>query len=215
MSAPEVTVIDYGVGNLLSVQRGLEHCGAIVTLTSDPDQILAAKRVVLPGVGAFCNAMHALERLGLVMVIRELAQRKTPLLGICLGMQLLLEESEEFGVTAGLGLIPGRVIPVPDKTLSGATQKIPHIGWSALHPSNTSAGWHQTLLQDNCPGEAAYFVHSFMAIPTNPAHRLADCLYGGHKIAATIGRGQITGCQFHPEKSGEVGLKILRRLILQ
>jgi glutamine amidotransferase len=215
MSVPEVTVIDYGVGNLLSVQRGLEHCGAKVILTADPKKILAAKRVVLPGVGAFANAMQALESLGLVAVIRELAQRKTPLLGICLGMQLLLEESDEFGVTAGLGLIPGRVIAVPNLTLSGESQKIPHIGWSALHPSNVTVGWQHTLLEDNRSGEAAYFVHSFMAVPTNSSHRIADCLYGGHKIAATIGLDQITGCQFHPEKSGEVGLKILRRFILQ
>ena len=211
MSTPEVAVIDYGVGNLLSVQRGLEHCGAQVVLTADPEKILAAKRVVLPGVGAFANAMQALAHLGLVAVIRELAQRKTPLLGICLGMQLLLEESDEFGVTAGLGLIPGRGIAVPNQTLSGATQKIPHIGWSALQPSDAEVGWQHTLLQDNHPGEAAYLVHSFMAVPIDPAHRIADCLYGGHKIAATIGQNQITGCQFHPEKSGEVGLKILRR----
>jgi glutamine amidotransferase len=214
MSAPEVTVIDYGVGNLLSVQRGLEHCGAKVILTADPEQILAARRVVLPGVGAFGNAMQALEKLGLVAVIRELAHLKTPLLGICLGMQLLLEESEEFGTTAGLGLIPGRVIPVPIQKLSGEMQKIPHIGWSSLHLSSSLEGWNGTLLQDNCPGEAAYFVHSFMAVPLNPAHRIADCVYGGHLISAVIGRDQITGCQFHPEKSGEVGLKILRRFIL-
>jgi imidazole glycerol-phosphate synthase subunit HisH len=211
----EVTVIDYGVGNLLSVQRGLEHCGAKVILTTDPKQILAASHVVLPGVGAFGNAMQALERLGLVAVIRELAQLNTPLLGICLGMQLLLEESEEFGVTAGLGLIPGRVLPVPAKTILGEMQKIPHIGWNALQPVNTEIGWQKTLLQDNRPGESTYFVHSFMAAPTDPSHRIADCLYGGHKIAAMIGRNQITGCQFHPEKSGEVGLKILRRFMLQ
>lgn len=214
MSMPRVTVIDYGVGNLLSVRRGFEHCGAEVILTADPEQLLAADRVVLPGVGAFSNGMQSLESLGLVAAIRELAQRKTPLLGICLGMQLLLEESEEFGVTAGLGLIPGRVIPVPDMTLSGVTQKIPHIGWNALRLSNGS-DWQQTLLHDNLPGEAAYFVHSFMAVPTDPTHRLADCSYGGHKIAAMIGRDQITGCQFHPEKSGEVGLKVLRRFIVQ
>ena len=215
MTVPEVTLIDYGVGNLLSVQRGLEHCGAKVVLTADPEKILAAKRVVLPGVGAFANAMQALQSLGLVAVIRELAQRKTPILGICLGMQLLLEESDEFVVTAGLGLIPGRVIAVPDYTLSGASQKIPHIGWSTLQPSNTNVGWQDTLLEDNHLGDAAYFVHSFMAVPTNSAHRIADCVYGGHKIAATIGRSNVTGCQFHPEKSGEVGLKILRRFILQ
>ena len=215
MKIPEVTVIDYGVGNLLSVQRGLEHCGAKVTLTTDPEKILTAKRVVLPGVGAFANAMQSLDRLGLIAAIRELAQCKTPLLGICLGMQLLLEESEEFAVTAGLGLIPGRVIAVPDQTISGAKQKIPHIGWSALNPSKSVVGWEKTLLQDNRSRDAAYFVHSFMAVPTDPKHSIADCLYGGHKIPATIGRDQITGCQFHPEKSGEVGLKILRRFILQ
>jgi len=215
MSPPEVTVIDYGAGNLLSVQRGLEHCGAKVILTDDPEQILSAKRVVLPGVGAFVNAMQALERLSLVSVIRELAQRKTPLLGICLGMQLFLDESEEFGVTAGLGLIPGRVTAVPEDTLTGAKQKIPHIGWSALRPSNVEEGWKKTLLQTNHPGEYAYFVHSFMAVPADPAHRIADCLYGGHKISATIVRDQITGCQFHPEKSGEVGLKILRNFTMQ
>jgi glutamine amidotransferase len=212
---PEVTVIDYGVGNLLSVQRGLEHCGAKVILTGAPEKILAAKRVVLPGVGAFANAMQTLENLRLVAVIRELAQRKTPLLGICLGMQLLLEESDEFGVTAGLGLIPGRVIPISTKTISDVRQKIPHIGWTALQVSNAAVGWKDTLLEDNCQGEAAYFVHSYMAVPRDPSHRIADCFYGGHKIAGAIGRDQITGCQFHPEKSGEVGLKILRRFVLQ
>lgn len=213
MSTPEVTVIDYGVGNILSVQRGLEQCGAKVILTADPERIISAKRVVLPGVGAFVNAMQALESLGLVAVIRELAMRKTPLLGICLGMQLLLEESEEFGVAVGLGLISGRVIPVPCRTLSGATQKIPHIGWSALQPSGASERWRNTLLQDNRAGDAAYFVHSFMAVPSESENRVADCVYGGHLIPAVIRRDKITGCQFHPEKSGEVGLKILRRFI--
>lgn len=211
MSAPEVTIIDYGVGNLLSVQRGLEHCGAKVILTSDPENILAAKRVVLPGVGAFGNAMQALNSLGLVEVIREIANRQTPLLGICLGMQLLLEESEEFGVTSGLGLIPGRVIPMPNKALNGETQKIPHIGWNGLRPSSASVGWGGTLLEDNRSGEAAYFVHSFMAVPADMTYRIADYVFGGHLVPAAIGRNKITGCQFHPEKSGEVGLKILRR----
>lgn len=211
MSAPEVVVIDYGVGNLLSVQRGFEYCGAKVVLTADPEKILAAKRVVLPGVGAFANAMTALNNLGLVEVIRELSDRQTPLLGICLGMQLLLEESDEFGVTEGLGLIPGRVIAVPNLTLSGGVQKIPHIGWSALQPSNKDIDWQHNLLKDNNPGDAAYFVHGFMADPKNKSHRIADCIYGGHKISAMIGRDHIVGCQFHPEKSGEVGLKILRR----
>lgn len=215
MSASEVVVIDYGAGNLLSVQRGLEYCGARVNLTASPRDILAAKRIVLPGVGAFGNAMEALERLGLVAIIREVAERQIPLLGICLGMQLLMDESEEFGYTAGLGLIPGRVIPVPERTLAGESQKIPHIGWTALQPSGGYNTWENTLLHDLSSGEPTYFVHSFMAVPFDSAHRIADCEYGGHKIPATIGRGKITGCQFHPEKSGEIGLKILRRFILQ
>lgn len=214
MNEPEVVVIDYGVGNLLSVQRGLEHCGAKVTLTAEPDKILAARKVVLPGVGAFGNAMEALHNLDLVTVIREIANKQIPLLGICLGMQLLLEESEEFGITTGLGLIPGSVIPVPIRSKSGEIQKIPHIGWSSLQLSEGMDGWDGTLLQDNHPGESAYFVHSFMAAPTDPHHRIADCKYGGYSIAAVIGSGRITGCQFHPEKSGEVGLKILRRFCL-
>lgn len=214
MNAPEVTVIDYGVGNLLSVRRGLEHCGATVVLTADPEKILHAKRVVLPGVGAFANGMHALEKLGLISVIRELAQRNVPLLGICLGMQLLLDESDEFGVTAGLGVIPGRVTAVPDLTMEGRVQKIPHIGWSALQPTNNVAGWKNTLIQDVRPGESVYFVHSFMALPNDLSNRIADCDYGGHRVPAVIGRGHIVGCQFHPEKSGEVGLKILKRFCI-
>jgi glutamine amidotransferase len=211
MSNAEITVVDYGMGNLLSVQRGFEYCGAKVTLTCDPEKILSSKRVVLPGVGAFADAMQALKDLGLVETIHQLALRKTPLLGICLGMQLLLEESEEFGLTAGLGLIPGRVIAVPDSTISGEKQKIPHIGWSALEMSDGVNDWTKTLLEANRPGEAVYFVHSFMANPTDPADRIADTLYGGHKVSAVISREKITGCQFHPEKSGEVGLAILRR----
>jgi len=214
MTSNIVTIIDYGVGNLLSVQRGLEHCGAKVFLTADPQKILSANRVVLPGVGAFASAMDTLKEMGLVEILKELAQRKTPLLGICLGMQLLLDGSDEFGLTSGLGLIPGRVEEIPDRTLSGEKQKIPHIGWSAIKPSNEKTEWEHYLLQDNEPGEAAYFVHSFMAVPASPEYLIADCVYGGHKIAAIISRDNIVGCQFHPEKSGEVGLKLLRRFCI-
>lgn len=211
MSKPRVIVIDCGIGNLLSVQRGLEHCGAEVVLTSEPDVVLVAKRVVLPGVGAFANAMQALQERNLVPAIQALAKQGTPLLGICLGMQLLLDESEEFVVTRGLGLIPGRVVPLAMQATSGASQKVPHIGWSGPVPAEEGADWQGTLLQDNGSGEAAYFLHSFMAVPADPRHRLADCIYGGRRVSAAIARDHITGCQFHPEKSGEVGLRILRR----
>jgi len=214
MNMSEVTIIDYGVGNLLSVQRGLEYCGAKVRLTSNPELILASKRVVLPGVGAFPNAMNALNKLNLVPVIQELDKLNTPLLAICLGMQLLMDQSEEFGHTPGLGLIPGRVVPVPAKTSAGDFQKIPHIGWSSLNPSGESEVWKDTLLQDNQPGDAAYFVHSYMTQPSDQSNQVAHTFYGGHRISAVISKNQITGCQFHPEKSGEVGLKILQRFCL-
>lgn len=215
MNALEVAVIDYGMGNLLSVCRGLEYCGATVTETADPAAILSASRVVLPGVGAFANGMAELRRHGLDAVVREVAARGTPLLGICLGMQMLLDESEEFGITTGLGLIPGRVVPIPATATDGHLQKIPHIGWNELILPHGRGSWAGTLLQEIKPGEAAYFVHSFMANPIDSAHRIADCLYGGQLIVAAIGSGSVFGCQFHPEKSGEVGLKVLRSFLAQ
>lgn len=215
MRTSEVAIIDYGMGNLLSVRRGLEHCGATVVVTADPDVILSAPRVVLPGVGAFIDGMHGLRREGLDTVVREVAARGTPLLGICLGMQMLLDESEEFGNTTGLGLIPGQVIAIPTTTTEGRPQKIPHIGWNALTVPVGHKSWEETLLQKVKPGEAAYFVHSFMANPTDQSHRIADCIYGGRPVAAAIQRDNVFGCQFHPEKSGEVGLTILRQFLVQ
>jgi glutamine amidotransferase len=214
MSTPEVAVIDFGIGNLLSVRRALEYCGATVIVTANHDAILSAPRVVLPGVGAFADGMAELRRQGLDAVVREVAAKGTPLLGICLGMQMLLDESEEFITTLGLGLISGRVVQGPAITADGHPQKIPHIGWNALVLSQGHENWDGTLLQEVKPGEAFYFVHSFMASPTDPAHRIADCYYGGVLVSAVIRRDNIYGCQFHPEKSGEVGLKILKRFLI-
>lgn len=215
MTLVEVAVVDYGAGNLLSVKRGLEKCGARVCVTSDPARILSADRVVLPGVGAFGAAMHALETLGLVAVLREISHKQIPLLGICLGMQLLLQESEEYGCHKGLGLIPGRVVHLPQKTVSGITNKIPEIGWNSLQISPNISDWRETIL-NNCKfGDSVYFVHSFMALPKYQSDRIADYDFGGHAVSAVIGRGKVTGCQFHPEKSGEVGLKILKKFIEQ
>jgi len=215
MKVPQVTIIDYGVGNLLSVKRGFEYCGAEVVLTSNPKLILNSERVVLPGVGAFPNAMKALGNLNLIPVIQKLDELRTPLLAICLGMQLLMEESDEFGVTGGLGIIPGRVVEVPIKSTIGGIQKIPHIGWSTLHPSGEAEDWNGSLLENFKPGDACYFVHSFMAQPSDEKNRVADAMYGGHRISAMISKNRTIGCQFHPEKSGEVGLRILRNFISQ
>jgi glutamine amidotransferase len=215
MNKPLVTIIDYGVGNLLSVQRSFEHLGAKVSISSSPKIILDSNKVVLPGVGAYPNAMDALKKSGLISVIHEIVAKKIPLLGLCLGMQLLFDESSEFEWTPGLGLIPGRVIPVPKINVLDTPQKIPHIGWNSLKLSKSINNWSGTLLHDVKPAESVYFVHSFMAEPLEEAHRLADTDYGGHKIASVVIKDQITGCQFHPEKSGKVGLKILSRYLMQ
>jgi len=211
MAAPEITVIDYGLGNLLSVARGFEKCGARITVTADPETILKSSRLVLPGVGAFPNARKLLEKKNLIEVIKDFGSSGKPLLAICLGMQLLMDESEEFTNTAGLGLIPGRVVSIPNYTLAGETMKIPHIGWSSIFPTQPSASWMGTVLEKNESGDSLYFVHSFMAVPTNPKNVIAYCDFGGHRIAAVVARDNIFGCQFHPEKSGENGLKIMQK----
>jgi len=212
MSKPKVVIIDYGVGNLLSVQRAVEQCGAEVTTSSEPDVIAQADRVILPGVGAFSKGMKALESLGLVEVIKAIAIGDIPFLGICLGMQLLFDESEEHGVTKGLGIIPGRVVPVPNVSPDGASLKIPHIGWNSLVVAE-GARWNETILKNVTPDDAVYFVHSFMAEPEDPSMRIADCLYGGNKISAVIGGKNVIGCQFHPEKSQSIGLRILANFL--
>ena len=194
------------------MQRAFEYCGARVNLTNNPDQILSAERLVLPGVGSFANAMQELERLSLIEVIHEIDKIRKPLLGICLGMQLLFDESEEFGITTGLGLIPGRVIRIPNKTLSNKLQKIPHIGWNGLYPESFR-NWKNTILEDVKVGESTYFVHSFMTVTEYSKNRLANCNYGGHALSAVIMHNNVIGCQFHPEKSGTVGLKILKNFL--
>lgn len=213
MSAPDVVVVDYGLGNLLSVRRGLESAGAVVTVTSDPAVVLSASRVVLPGVGAFGRGMEELRGKGLHDVVREVARKGTPLLGICLGMQMLFDSSDEFGESDGLGLMPGRVVAVPSTDPNGEPLKVPHIGWNALALSGGRTSWAGTTLADSEPGEACYFVHSFMGEPTNIADRVADCHYGAQRITAVVQRDNVQGCQFHPEKSGPVGLRILRRFV--
>lgn len=206
-----VVVIDYGVGNLFSVRRALEYCGAEVTLTSDPRAILSASRLVLPGVGAFADGMRGLAEHGLISAIQAYANSGRPFLGICLGMQMLATASEEFGEHAGLGIVPGRVTAIPRTGIDGTPHKIPHIGWTELAQPERAADWGNTILADLEPGASVYLVHSYAVTPENDSHRLADCFYNGRRISAAIRKGNVYGCQFHPEKSGEAGLRILDR----
>jgi len=212
MAQMKVTVVDYGIGNLFSVQRALEVAGAAVSLSADPDVIRQAERVVLPGVGAFADGMAGLEGRGLTGPLRDFAATGRPLLGICLGMQMLATLSEEFGQHAGLDLVPGRVRALPGEDAAGRPHKIPHIGWVEIAPPQPGL-WAGTLLAGTAPGTAVYLVHSFAVVPDDPRHVLAVCQFGGHAICTAIRRDNIMGCQFHPEKSGQAGLAMLGRFL--
>lgn len=209
----QVTIVDYGVGNISSVSRAIQHFGAEARLTDNPDEIINATRLVLPGVGAFSNGMQGLRERGLVEPLRAYAASGRPLLGICLGMQMLLTASEEFGEHEGLGIIPGRVIPVAANNGNGIPLKVPHIGWSDLRIPPSRQTWDKTLLEAVSIGSGMYFVHSFSAVPTHEEHRLADTMYGDCRISAAIQMDNVTGCQFHPEKSGLAGLRIIQNFV--
>lgn len=203
-----IAIIDYGVGNLFSLKSSLAQLGQDTVVTADPDTIRKADRLILPGVGAFGDAMDKLVATGLVPVIRAEAEKK-PLLGICLGMQMLFDESEEFGLHKGLGLIPGRVVRIPSTDVQGRPQKVPHISWDPLNPAGGRTDFAGTVLAGVTPGEECYFIHSYEAKPADEADRLADTVYGGRAVCAAAAHGSVVGCQFHPEKSGKVGLKII------
>lgn len=210
-----ITVIDYGVGNLLSVARALAFCGGEVDVTSDLSRIAKADRLVLPGVGAFGDCIEEIKQRHMDDAIRTFAASGRPLLGICVGMQVLFDYSEEFGIHFGLGLIQGAVRAIPAFTESGTPHKIPHIGWSPLlFPDGGRNDWGGSPLEPVSPGDAAYFIHSFTGWPEDPAFRLADSVYDGQRIAAAVGRNNVWGTQFHPEKSGPTGLCILKRFLM-
>ena len=193
-----VGIIDYGVGNLFSLGSSFAAIGVEAFVSGDPAELAKADRLVLPGVGAFGDAARKLHESGLDVFVREQAAAGKPLLGICLGMQLLFEKSYEYGEHAGLGLLKGQVVGMSGKL--PADLKIPHMGWNALKLTKPAK-----LLQD---GSYVYFVHSFYA--ENCADSLAAVTDYGIPITAAVERGNIFGCQFHPEKSGNVGLEILK-----
>lgn len=203
-----VTMIDYGAGNLHSVAKALRESGADVLVTDRPEDVRKAERLVLPGVGAFADGMAGLRQRGLVEALADYFSTERPFLGVCLGMQMLLGESAEFGCHPGLGFIPGRVVEIPRQP----GFKVPHIGWSRIHP-RPGGSWAGSLLRDTPPGTRVYFVHSFSAVPQAEADRLADTDYGGFRISAAIQRGNVIGCQFHPEKSGPAGLAMVRHFL--
>ena len=196
-----IAIIDYGVGNLFSLCCSFGSIGADITVTSDAEVIKKADKLILPGVGAFADAAAKLRESGLDTVIKQEAAAGKPLMGICLGMQLLFEKSYEYGEHEGLGLLRGSVIPMQNVIPSDL--KIPHIGWNALHFTRNSP-----LMKYVKEGDCVYFVHSYFADGCDDSV-IATAEYGAH-LTAAVQRGNIMGCQFHPEKSGNVGLSILK-----
>jgi glutamine amidotransferase len=201
------------MGNLYSVQRAIEYCGFEPKLESDPAKVWDAEILILPGVGAFEDAMKELEKRQLVKALQSYAQSGRPLLGICLGLQLLFDTAEEFGNHQGLGIIPGAVKAIANKGTNGAEHKIPHIGWNQIQPGTASPDWKDTILKDTPVGSDMYFVHSFAVEPTDKSHQLAFADYDGCEVTGVVKKDNIYGCQFHPEKSGPVGLQILKNYL--
>lgn len=197
-----VAIVDYGVGNLFSLKSSFAAIGVEAVVTSDKDVLSAADHVILPGVGAFGDAADKLRESGLFDFIKELAATGKPLMGICLGMQLLFERGFEYGEHEGLGLITGEVRPISE--VIPADLKIPHIGWNALH----FEGGKHPLFKYLSEGDCVYFVHSFYGKNTDGSV-IATSEYGA-PLTAAVARGNVCGCQFHPEKSGNVGLSILK-----
>lgn len=200
MSA-NVMVVDYGLGNLHSVVNAIRKLGHTAVVADEGLQLAEADRLILPGVGAFGDGMRELRRRGHDRELGQLTALGVPLLGICLGMQMLFESSDEHGFHSGLSLIPGSV-----HRLDQNIMKVPHVGWRRLHPSQD---WQGSFLEETPEGTFTYFTHSFEAKPKNADALLAFVESGEHKITAAVRCGNIFGAQFHPEKSGDMGLAIL------
>ncbi|MBI66155.1 MAG: imidazole glycerol phosphate synthase subunit HisH [Candidatus Marinimicrobia bacterium] len=204
-----MVVLDYGIGNVRSMVRALSYLGDNPNLTSKPDEILSSSGVILPGVGSFPQGMKLLEDKGLDIVLKEASKNNIPILGICLGMQMLFEESEEFESTKGLSLIGGNI-----KRLDHGLRtkiKLPHVSWNEIKQIDQE--WEGTILDGINEHQNMYFVHSYAPFPKDSSNVLAQTEYSGIEFCSVVRKGNIFGCQFHPEKSGKIGLGILKNFI--
>lgn len=207
-----IAILDYGIGNLLSVKVALEKCGAAAFITNDPDVVIKADKIVLPGVGAFGSAMQSLIRSNLDSAIINFYTSGKPLLGICLGMQLLFSESDEFVSSNGLDILPGKVSVIIAEDSIGVKKKLPNMGWSQLIKSNVNNN-EQSAVSTIMNGEFVYFAHSYMLSSFDISYLTSHIKYGNIEIPAIVQNQNIIGCQFHPEKSGIAGLKLLESFV--
>jgi len=206
---PKIIILDYNLGNLFSVQHACTSLGLDASISQDPKEISNADALILPGVGAFAEAMENLKKLELIEPLKKHVNDGKPFLGICLGLQLLFDKSEEFGYTKGLGLIPGKVLKFPSE-LKGKKLIVPQIGWNQLIPKDDQIDFSGTALENLKDKEYAYFVHSYYVKPDSLEDVLSFTNYEGYKYCSSIEKNNILATQFHPEKSGEEGLKIYK-----
>lgn len=211
MKSKKVTIIDYGLGNLHSVENAVRRVGGDPIVSNNPELIDSAERLILPGVGAFGEGMANIFTRKLDVPLKIFARSGRPLLGICLGMQLLMSISEEQGIHKGLGLIDGKVVRFSDIGIDSKEYKVPHIGWGALQIAQSDV--RHTIFRGLDTGEYVYFAHSYVVVPEQKDAIIATTVYGGHSYCSGIQRGATYGVQFHLEKSGETGLMILRNFL--
>ena len=208
---PRVAIIDYEMGNLFSVQRACEWAGLDGSITADPADLRKADAAILPGVGAFATAMETLDRHGLSDAIRDFTASGRPFVGVCLGIQLLMSESSEFGRHRGLGILPGRVVNFEPDLNPKALLKVPQMQWNRIHMARQGA-WTGTLLDGLPDDEFMYFVHSYYVVPDDASLIIATTRYGTVEFCSAVQKENIFACQFHPERSGSAGLHIYRSL---
>lgn len=204
-----VAIVDYGVGNLFSIQHACAKVGLEGVISGDRREIETAAAVILPGMGAFGDAMATLRRLDLVGVLRDTAAEGKPLFGVCLGVQLLMSVGYEFGRHEGLGVIPGEVVRLEPGAAGGRRLKIPQVGWNQIRRAGP-ASWQGTALEGLHDGEFMYFVHSYVVAPEDQSLVLSTTQYGDAEFCSSLASGRIFACQFHPERSGRRGLEIYR-----
>ena len=205
----KIVIINYEIGNIRSILNAFQKIGITPILSRNQKEILSADGIVLAGVGAFSHAMQNLQKYSLLDTIKEYAKTNKPLLGICLGMQMLLDESEEFGTTEGIGLISGRVIKLPTKNRKH--EKLPHVSWNEITPKRID--WKNTILNNINSKSDMYFIHSYVTIPDDENQILSTTIYSDYEFCSSIKKDNIYGCQFHPEKSAKEGLKIIKNFV--